>query len=306
MSRRVACFLFCICATTLSLRTFLQAATSTIKITSPTAKQVFVLSNGSLPSTTVLIAATTSPANYPTGWQFSATYRTRGTVSFPQVNLGGISLAAGKQGGFSVFEAGGSIAIAVSVSNPTGASSTSAYIVGANPSESTITSTLVSLYQSSSRFPRSGTPRLLTGLAAKESSYSQFATFKHPTYGITAAWPNDNAAAPGGGGGYIGLMQVPSSMSTAFSWMQNIKTGVSIFSDKLGTATSLMNSAMKAHSKLPALRDTQIEDNALVYYGPYGGSGGYWVPNSSGTAWVQTSSNSGGVSYVVYIRGHMH
>lgn len=302
---RVAFYLFCVGAIALSLAALVDAA-SMMTITSPTANQVIALSNSSSPVATVPLAATTSPsgASY---WAFSVKYQTRGTFAIPAVGLGNITLAAGTTGSLAVSGSGGLLFMAANTLTSPVVTRT-AYIGGTNPSASVITSTLVSQYQSSSQF--SGTTRLLTGLADKESSYLHFRSFKHPTYGITAFWPNDNATAPNGAGGFVGLMQVPTTMSTAFHWVNNIKKGVSVFNDKLVAARSSMNTAMSTRPLLPAMSGTKLEDNALVRYGPWAGYGGTWkgrwVPNSSGTAWVETTTNPGGVAYVLDIRSRMH
>lgn len=64
-----------------------------------------------------------------------------------------------------------------------------------------------------------------------------------------------------------------------------------------------MNNERSGHPLLPLLTATQLEDNAVIKYGPYAGAGYYWVPNSTGTAWiVNDARNPDGVGYVKDVR----
>lgn len=173
--------------------------------------------------------------------------------------------------------------------------STRFHIDGTNPPDGVLTAKMISSYQSAN--PK-GTGRLLIGLADKESTFQQFASFTHPTYKVSGQWPKDNSAAPNGGGGYVGLLQVETTMQTAFDWSANIDKSASLMATKVTEATNSMNNSRKANPKLPLLNSAQLEQNAIMKYGPYGSGGYYWVSNKAGTAWIVTTTNASGVSYV--------
>lgn len=97
-------------------------------------------------------------------------------------------------------------------------------------------------------------------IAAPESGFRQFASFKHPTYGVTAWWPNDNSAAPGGKGGYVGLLQVETTMASAFNWTTNVQAGVKILSGKIESTLRYIANRRAENHKLPPLDIPQIED----------------------------------------------
>ncbi len=113
-------------------------------------------------------------------------------------------------------------------------------------------------------------------------------------------------------------MMVPNSLLDAFDWMTNTSQGANIFQQKLGTATTCMQTEQQAYPSLPALSGSQLEQNALVFY-----SGNtrctisqsscpcsdvyqslYWVPSSGGTSWTENTS-SPGFTYVQTVENNI-
>ena len=97
------------------------------------------------------------------------------------------------------------------------------YVLGAAIPNATISNRLVSLYASGA------TPGLPKGMACRESSYHQFV--QAYMMGATGLWPNGSNL--GTLDQFVGLMQVPNNMSSAFDWYTNTSTGLSIFGSKL-------------------------------------------------------------------------
>ena len=48
---------------------------------------------------------------------------------------------------------------------------------------------------------------------------------------------------------------------------------------------------------LPGLTGVQLENAALVYYGPFADRGPYYVPNNDCTGWSVNPNNTDGVNY---------
>lgn len=159
------------------------------------------------------------------------------------------------------------------------------YVDGASIPASAITSRLIALYSSGAR------TNLLTGIAQREASYQRFVN--RDLYSTLGLWPNESYD----GGSHVGLMQMPNGMAVAFDWMSNTAAGESLFQSKLGSAKSIMAGYQAGHPNLPTLTGVQLENDALVYYGPFGGSGPYYVPNSAYTGWIVNPNNSSGVNY---------
>jgi hypothetical protein len=177
-------------------------------------------------------------------------------------------------------------------------------ITGTSIPNDAITTRLVSLYAAGA------TPRLLTGIAQTESTYRQFAEIT--LYDDDDLWPLESYD----GGSHIGLMQMPVSMQMAWDWLANTQGGYALFQQKLSLAIRYANSIVSTHTGLPALTSKQIEQMAVLLYGP-GASGSltkqYYIPTCSGTvngatcqggkwAWtVNTNGNTVGVTYVTNI-----
>ena len=116
----------------------------------------------------------------------------------------------------------------------------------------------------------------MTGIAAVESSYMQFRTFT--LFGRRDLWPLESYDS----GSHIGLMQVPTNMRDAWSWLANTQTGVRIFRQKISTAKrkerQIINDFKKKNpdikiKDIEKLTGIQIENMALVLYGEHASSG---------------------------------
>jgi hypothetical protein len=169
-----------------------------------------------------------------------------------------------------------------------------AYVDGTTIPNAAIVSGLTRLYSGGA------TPTLLVGIAFSESSCSQFTSAYNRTYQVLGAWPLESAS-----GAYVGMMQVQSiSEATLFDWTANAQAGYGIFQAWLAPATSYSQQEHAQYPQLPLLSAAQLEDDALWLYAGFGGSGHYYLPNSSGTGWVVTSASQSGVSYVAKVRAH--
>jgi hypothetical protein len=159
------------------------------------------------------------------------------------------------------------------------------------------------------------TPRLMTGIAKKESSYLQFKS--RTLFGRTDLWPYESYD----GGSHIGLMQMPTAMDVAWDWKVNVDKGVDLFVTKLSRARSLESSIRTTHPGIRYLNGTENENMALVLYGPNASADlgkQYYIPYCSGTVsgtqcqavppattweWrINTTGNSKGVAYVKSVR----
>jgi hypothetical protein len=179
-------------------------------------------------------------------------------------------------------------------------------VTGVSIPATTVTNELLTRYG-----PRT-TPRLMTGIAKKESNYLQFTT--RALYGLSALWPTESYD----GGSHIGLMQMPVAMDVAWDWKVNADKGVDLFVGKLSIARSLESNIRSSHTGLRLLNGKENEDMALVLYGPYASSDlgkQYYIPfcdggTVSGTAcqggtwqWQDnTAGNSAGVAYAKSVR----
>jgi hypothetical protein len=155
-------------------------------------------------------------------------------------------------------------------------------IPGPGPGD-VITPRLIERYASLMSPVTPATYNLMTGIAMKESGYTQFRTPPEGNpdlwnltdkYGIPAKWPTESFD----GGSHIGLMMVEVSALRAWDWLVNTQDGVNLFvNEKLPTATSNMNriidgspkDKVKAHPGLLPLTGVQLENMALVLYGPF-------------------------------------
>jgi hypothetical protein len=146
------------------------------------------------------------------------------------------------------------------------------YVEGTNSIDPTIN--LLNLYSTGA------TPHLMTGVAQHESTYKQF--FTQTLLGATAYWPHESAD----GGSHIGLMMVPTQQPYAWDWTSNTNDGVNDASygfvvAKLPLASTWQawitngHGSIPGHSSLATLTATQLEDMALVLYGP--AASGTWT-----------------------------
>jgi hypothetical protein len=274
-----------------------------LEISIPGLNDKFTLNASDPPTANVVLNAATGPSNFLIDWLIEVSYKTRG--GFPEFKGSPATHRTQSNRGesYALYNQGGKVDLKATIATNTRCSDASVfYIDGTNPGERAITGKLVALYANSPSFPPGGTENLLTGVADKESNYQQFRSFTHPTYNILGSWPYDNDEAPDGSGGYVGLLQVPTEMATAFSWVGNAERGLQVLEEKLGVARRNEQQRRSDHPQLPPLTATQLEDNALIKYGPHGNHGYYWIPNSAANAWIKNPQNQAGVDYVDSIR----
>ena len=122
----------------------------------------------------------------------------------------------------------------------------------------------------------------MTGIATRESNYLHFCipnenctTGQGLLYNRQDYWPHeslDNTAS------HIGLMQVLTTMESAWDWLKNSETAVDLFAgDKLRFAKTneryirhgVPKQKISGHVGLRALTDVERENMALVLYGPF-------------------------------------
>lgn len=141
-----------------------------------------------------------------------------------------------------------------------------AFIVGTSIPDPNITSRLYAAY-------RGATRGLMTGIAAKESSYRHFSPLSK--YGITSLWPTESVED---GGSHIGLMQVATTYTLAWDWYENVAFAVRLFTrEKLSAAQrnearirrGSAKSGLPGHIGLRQLTDVETENMAVLLYGPY-------------------------------------
>lgn len=142
----------------------------------------------------------------------------------------------------------------------------------------------------------------MTGLAMAESSYQQFRDFT--LFERDDKWPNESKKD---GGSHIGLMMVVTTPLRAWDWLINTGFGVDFFvNEKLATSRRIVNKFREDRPSLRDLTPVEHENNALIFYGPFGGGGPYYVPNADGTDWViNTAGNKAGVDYANSVRERM-
>ena len=189
-------------------------------------------------------------------------------------------------------------------------------ITGASISPSTIIDRLIDLYGSSQP-----TPKLMTGIAMRESTRRQFAPIT--LYGVSALWPVESRQKDGTpDGSHIGLMQMPTSMQHAFDWTINAQDGVNLFFEKLSMARTNEKNIQKTHHGLPDLTALQLENMAVLLYGPFAPkltplAAQYYAPSCDGGKvtgsdckggswkWIKnTTGNADGINYVDIISNY--
>lgn len=127
------------------------------------------------------------------------------------------------------------------------------------------------------------TSRLLIGIGMKESSMRQFAPLTIPTMSPNSLlWPVESGdAAPTPNGSHVGLMQVEINLGHAFDWKLNALFARDLFKTKMQSARNNATLSQRDCTGLPAPSLLQLEQNAVLYYGPHGTSDrfdGYWIP----------------------------
>jgi hypothetical protein len=130
-------------------------------------------------------------------------------------------------------------------------------------------------------------------------------------FGQSGYWPTENGAtASVGAGQYIGLMQVPNTMSTAYDWINNTMTAGNIYAMKYPAVLSYQQSqqAQPGCGILPPMTEAQLELEALSWYSNNQGNRKnlrpYLIPNAATattaacTMWVPNQNNSNMLSYI--------
>ena len=182
------------------------------------------------------------------------------------------------------------------------------YVVGSAISATDVTARLQGLYS------HGATPRLLTGIAFRESSYHQFVS--RDKYGHVALWPNESSQD---GGSHVGLMQVGTGTSSgvsgaqgvknAWDWQENTKFAADLFDEKLRIAAARERRARQQNHGLRALTALEIENWAVLLYGPYPLNGPYYIvatqPDGSVDWAVNSAGNPLGIGYVNSIRANI-
>jgi len=268
------------------------ATVCTLSIANPANGQVFDLTAGNYNQTTMpLTASSACPGT--ANWTLNFSYTSQASATY--TSSSSTSSATGQTSNYQPPAGNGGQINLTANATLAGHSFTAnslAYVDGTAIPNATITSRLVSLYSSGA------TPHLLTGIAVVESNYRQFSP--RSLYTVYGPWPLESPSPALGL--YVGLMQVPNGMPSAFEWLTNTSSGASIFNGKNSIVQSYVSAQRNGHPSLPDLSATQYEDNQLVLYNGLPVPSNYvWQPNSNFTAWTQVSG-TGGYNYVQSVR----
>ncbi len=232
----------------------------TVTVSSPANGGVFDTSGGNSNEATMALNGQSLCSGTVT-WSFQWSYMTGNGNTYNASDS--TQTTTGQQSNFSpTVGNGGNASVTVSVNNGTPTTWT-VYVDGVLISSANITGQLVALYSNGAR------THLLMGIAEVESSYRPFTL--RSKYAINGYWPTESYD----GGSHVGLMQVPMSMANAFDWTANMRAGSSLFSTKRQASYNYNASEVNANPHLPDLTDIQVENDALVFYGPYGSLGHY-------------------------------
>jgi hypothetical protein len=239
----------------------------------------------------------TTPNSSEVSWTLDLTYTTSGGKCAKCTNAKSLKTKSGADGMESYKSMGGQL-VATAADDLNDTANVTVYVVGAPVPLTTEVTLLDSIYPGP-------TSNLLSGIAFVESSLQQFAQLTN--FGIDNYWPTESYD----GGTHIGLMQLPVAMGVAWDYSTNAGHGEKLFATKVATATRLMNTAIATYPGLPTLTGVNLENMALVLYGPYAKAGianQYYVPscqggtgkNCTGGTWVwvvNTADNPNGVAY---------
>src|ERR1700688_2513541 len=174
----------------------------------------------------------TTPNSPSVSWKLNLAYTTSGGKCSGCTNSQSLTTASGANGTETYQSMGGQL-VATATDGANSSASVTAYVVGSPIPNSQITTQLTNVYQPGFQ---GFTPNLLCHIAVQESGYAQFIT--KTLYGVSARWPVENGATSKvPAGSYIGLMQVPVTMTTAFDWVQNTIAGNGVFMGKIGLVT---------------------------------------------------------------------
>jgi hypothetical protein len=267
----------------------LSDASPLLAISSPTLNQLFDLDQNNFTETdNVPYNAATDTGNTII-WAATLNYETSGGYGITFLNLPGFATASGEEHDETYQSEGGQVEATASTTASDGSTiqdCVTYYIDGvASPSPLDPTAQLLSLYNGRA------TPRLMTGIAEEESAYNQFqlpgrGSPAEPDLfnGIQGFWPYESYD----GGSHTGLMMFPTSFATAWDWQQNTNSGVNdttwgFAGSDLPYANRMANwiipgskgnakqeiPAVPAHTPLSPPTGVQLENVALVLYGPY-------------------------------------
>ncbi|MCC6367707.1 MAG: hypothetical protein IT165_29645 [Bryobacterales bacterium] len=193
------------------------------------------------------------------------------------------------------------------------------FVHGQNPPTATVDEQLKSIGAQSYSGP---TKNILTGIAAKESSYQapglvagQFSKYKltncnggqaiplNPVKqgGIQGSWPTEDCAS----GFHVGLFQVEvTSPALAWDWLANVNQAVSTlqfhYNKAILNETTFKNQSCTGRpNRPPALTALQLEDNALAGYNAGDQMRfAYWIPSKDCKTWTVNV----GARTITYVR----
>jgi hypothetical protein len=244
---------------------YIPIPTLGLTIVNPPASFSYTLSLDTYKATTPIqfIARSSDPTTL-ISWTVGLNYTTSGGVGpFTASNIS-FTTTSGLAHNAALHGVGGQANISVSQDSTT--ATEAGTITGSAIPASNITARLTSLYAPTN--VTGYTPQLLCQIAMQESTYMQFK--KRTLYGVSALWPNENGNTPTVlAGTYIGLLQVPTSMATAFDWYSNTEKGANIFMNKIAAVLRYQNRQVARVTNLPAMSGLQIEDSALSLYGGF-------------------------------------
>lgn len=234
--------------------------------------------------------ARSSDASTPISWTVDLTYTTSGGVGPLKASLSPFTTTSGLANNAQIQKIGGQANI--SVTQGTATASEMGTVSGSQIPDPLITARLTSLYAPTFN---GYTHQLLCQIAKLESSYRQFTSMS--LNGVRALWPvespkakrTDGSILPAGS--YIGLMQVPTSMTSAFDWYDNTQEGAATFNDKIVAVLHYQNAQMQRVQHLPAMLGEQIEDSALLFYNGF--TVHYYIPGTVNEkpAWILNPSD---------------
>lgn len=230
----------------------------------PSADQIFPMTLADSTATVPVAYRTDGPAG---NWSTNLTYQTSGGRGSLTTN-NNFNTPVNTILNLHYADFGGRMKATVSAANCQPQSVTF-YLTGGPMNPTAVSNFLVSLYATGT------TPRLFTGVAEVESRSRHFcipgktcSSKQAPLYGILQYWPHESYD----GGSHIGLLMVePKNWGVVWNWKTNATTGVGLFvSEKLRYAKEMENKIRKYRRGpgLPSLTPRQLEDMALVLYGP--------------------------------------
>lgn len=273
---------------------------SELTIESPTRGNVFALSlNARTRSPDISFTAGGSGATGQVSWTISMEYDTDNPRGLPGL-VSSISTNGSSTKKLYYQSRGGRVRVTAAAGGSEACPLEYVYVVGDAIPENEITDRLVGLYA------HGATPRLLTGIADKESTYRQF--LSRSKYDRQALWPNESYD----GGSHIGLMQMPSTVPHAWDWQINTQDAENLFREKLRIAAALERRIIRGHRGLRRLTDVESENMALTLYGPGAAAGlenqyyrAVQLADGSYDWTVNTANNPMGVDYANDVRSRI-